>query len=459
MSLSYLDAISAKDLSVTNLSARTSSHTNGIMRTLSTMYDHRLQRINQRFTTYLANYQAAPSTGPNRPRPFLYLLLGPPGSGKSHLMNRIAAGLEFNHADPQCFSINLAELEGPDALRDLFERITGLETFPILLIDEFDVQWASGSAVKFLINPIYDGRFWGTRGKPIDLPPCAFFFCGGYLQSKQQLNALRWSSRLDFPRFLADLYIAMQHEDQKQRADLVAEAQSFWQADAQWRASTDPQRDVLGHLHGLEKLPDFLSRVGGNTMEVMDLSFPAGLTQEEFRIAYDSKVSAAHTLALDNIVEHINAEESVTDFKKFHGPYAALVEYKNVLLCERLLKSIDMLSARFNRAGEDPKVLKVNRKLLNYLVMAPLVNGMRSLEQLVSMIAEPVGDFIKQERFEVREIESTVHQPFPDADTIWQRMTSENSKEFREFLDRYSTGPDIPINVELLPPACQASAT
>jgi hypothetical protein len=159
-------------------------------------------------------------------RPFNCLLLGPPGSGKSFIAKQLA---DFeNRADfaqlsdfgidtkagglqpggpsdrvtrAKFFEYNLSQLHRPDEITQIFRDIARLAAEPkIVLLDEFDVKIGSSSVIRYLIEPMYDGKVAGT-----ELGKTAFIFSGSYLSNKELLGRLqREKSQIDLPKFMFD---------------------------------------------------------------------------------------------------------------------------------------------------------------------------------------------------------------------------------------------------------------
>ena len=124
--------------------------------TLNPAYRKALITVQRRLSSYLADQSLR--------RPLLYLILGPPGAGKSYLVKCLKKSLEQGATQPLYFqAVNLAEMAHPHELHPVFENIIANERkglMTVTFLDEFDVRFQDGSAIKSLINPVYDGQYW-----------------------------------------------------------------------------------------------------------------------------------------------------------------------------------------------------------------------------------------------------------------------------------------------------------
>jgi hypothetical protein len=407
--------------------------------TVNLAYAERLTQLARELERYL--------TDGSLTRPFLYLILGPPGAGKSFLIERLIDYLsenESNKAQPIVFQqANLSELAEPRELHPLFQNITSnteKKRTTITLLDEFDIKWSSGSAIKYLINPIYDGKFWHDNqfqkfGK------CAFFFAGSYLQDRETLlKTQKLLSGVNLNAFLFDLYFELRKQNDVEGLKEVREIQELCYLHEKWRGEVDPRTDTIFYLSSLEKIKDFLSRVAGNIFEILDVSWPLHVTVEEFVIEQGCDVEPSARIKLSEVMTYVmhrlNQEENRGDEKiivSYQPQHNPLLEYKNMILCERLLRVIDFLKKRFGQSFEHEDIKKqsgvyIDRKLLNFLTVVPLINGMRSLEQLVSKLDKPAGGTIKPHKFKPADISMIVYESekFGDADYVWAELLKNN---------------------------------
>lgn len=374
-------------------------------------------------------------------RPFLYLILGPPGAGKSYLIKRLTDHLSAKQAPSSTAKLtfqaaNISEMLEPGELHQLYQNIKANNesgSFTITLLDEFDVKWGDGSAIKYLINPIYDGKFWNGK-KFEEFGKCAFFFAGSYLQNRDVLmRTQKLLAGVDLSKFLLDFYIDRRRANDARGMQEIKDIQDFCQVHQKWRADVDPHTDTILYLRGLDKIRDFLSRVAGNVFEIIDVSWPLSVTQEEFVIGDGPDVRPSAKLNPREVVGFIKRlEEQEQTFICYESTNAPVLEYKNVLLCERLLRVVDFLNKRFKTQFIEKGYsdFAVDRRLLNFLTVAPLINGMRSLEQLVGKINNPVESRIDYQRFKAKEIAMIVYdsQKFADPAQIWETLRDENVK-------------------------------
>ena len=385
-------------------------------------------------------------------RPLSYLILGPPGAGKSFLMKTLVNKLEADKpsitppgssSSRKSFafqSINLSEVVDPRDLYRLYEMIRDNEKedrFTVTLIDEVDVRWTGSSAIKHLINPMYDGQYWdGSRFKKFGR--CAFFFAGSYLQDREMwLKTQEVLSGVDLNKFLLDLYLDLRKQGDTEELCRIERLQNFCYTQQMWGAAADPHVDTVLYLRSLEKIRDFLSRIAGNYFEMIDVSAPLHVTHEAF-ILTDEQVSPTPRLKAIEVARFIKQSERSEDgqfkeYRKFDSPSQPLLEYKDVLLRERLLRVIGVIVKRFEKAWPSGvEKFKIQRRLLNLLTVTPLINGMRSLEQLVNLldVLDPAHPEVVQRRSSIKleEISMVVHdaEDFSDADCVWFRLKAQN---------------------------------
>lgn len=422
MRLSYLDLISSKDFE-DFIRDKVLEVFPGFS-TINPVYKEKLLKMQRSLARYISDETLS--------RPLLYLILGPPGAGKSYLvkcltksLDRLALkGLKFQAA-------NLSEMTQPSELYKLFQNIInnarrGL--FTVTFLDEFDVKLEGGSAIKHLINPIYDGQFW--NGKKVQkFGRCAFFFAGSYLQDRETLvRAQKLMSGIDLNKFLLSIYLEMRNKGELQAMQQIKELQDFCYTQQKWRMAADPRTDVIFYLRSLEKIRDFLSRVGGNTFEIIDLACPLSLTQEQFTIE-GQLVSPSARVKLAEIIAYVmycEAEENT------FLSYDPLLEYKNVMLCERLARVIQAISGRFGDMlrKENRSYFEVDRRLLNFLTVVPLINGMRSLEQLICHIEVPANGQVKCCEFDRDDMGMVIQDnpQFYSPVQVWDELRNANAR-------------------------------
>ena len=397
--------------------------------TVNPEYGKRLLRLAEVFGNYLADKSLT--------RPFLYLILGPPGAGKSFLIEQLIKYLrasDSNNAKPIIFQqTNLSEMLEPRELHQLYINIknsTNNKLTTVTLLDEFDIKWSGGSAIKYLINPIYDGKFWNGYefqkfGK------CAFFFAGSYLQDRETLlRTQKLLAGVNLNKFLFDLYFGLQNDGDVAGMQEIREIQSLSYLHEKWRAEVDPRTDTIFYLSSLEKIKDFLSRVAGNIFEILDVSYPLHVTVNEFVVQGNSAEPSARVKlneVMDYVLYRLNAEGGKKTIVAYGAEENPLLEYKNMILCERVLRVIDFLRKRFNDTFAKGDVY-IDRKLLNFLTVVPLINGMRSLEQLVAKLDRPDGQKINAHRFKPADVSMIIYEAekFGDPERVWAELLRNN---------------------------------
>jgi hypothetical protein len=426
-----------------------------VFTTVNPQYAKRLQQLAGDLEKYMKDGTLV--------RPFLYLILGPPGAGKSFLIARLIDYLGAKgpkNTRPIIFQqANLSELIEPNELHQLYINIknnTANELSTITLLDEFDIKWSGGSAIKYLINPIYDGKFW--NGYEFQkLGKCAFFFAGSYLQDRETLlKTQKLLAGVNLNEFLFDLYFEMRKKDDFQGMKEIREIQNLCYMHQKWRAEVDPQTDTIFYLSNLEKIKDFLSRIAGNVFEILDVSWPLHLTVDEFVIENRQEVTPSAGVKLGEVMAYVmhrlekegNKGKGKMRMIKYGANQSPLLEYKNMILCERLLRVIDFLKSRFRDRFKKDDIVKnrrgagvlMDRRLLNFLTVVPLINGMRSLEQLVNKLEVPeegqAPARIEPKEFKFAEISMIIYEAekFGDPVEVWAQLVRCNPKRAREML-------------------------
>ena len=376
-------------------------------------------------------------------RPFLYLILGPPGAGKSFLIQRLIDYLrQSDSANAVIFQqANLSEMLDPRELHQLYTNIknnTTQKLSTITLLDEFDIKWSGGSAIKYLINPIYDGKFWNGHEFQ-DLGKCAFFFAGSYLQDRQTLlKTQKLLAGVNLNAFLFDLYFQLRKENDFDGMQEIKEIQSLSYLHEKWRTEVDPRTDTIFYLSSLEKIKDFLSRVAGNIFELLDVSWPLHVTVNEFVVSGKDNVEPSATVKLNDVITYVmfrlnrqdEKEKKIVAYGEDENP---LLEYKNMILCERLLRVTDSLKNRFSKSFKEDEIkqkggVDIDRKLLNFLTVVPLINGMRSLEQLVSKLQKPENGKIETPEFSSADLSMMIYEAekFGDPNRVWAELSRNN---------------------------------
>lgn len=426
MPSSYVDQITSSDLNgfLNQATAVFPGFT-----TVNESYKAKLEEMKDAVKSYFADATIN--------RPFLYLVLGPPGAGKSHLMKTLVNQLKAETRQLiEYQAVNISEVLDPRELYPLYERInvnTWANRHTITFFDEVDVRWTSGSAIKHLINPIYDGEYW-DGAKTHKFGRCAFFFAGSYLQDRETLvKTQKLLARVDLSRFLLDAWVRFHGHADRRSLDEVEAALQFCYTQQTWRADIDPHADTVLYLQGLDKIRDFLSRIAGNVFEMVDVSSPLHLTSDPFRISGDDDIQPSPRLRATELVRAIKMrEERSGQFEAFDSRPQPILEYKNAILCERLLRVVGQVERRFkeqfNRMGATT-AFTIERKLLNFLTVVPLINGMRSLEQLVNKLKLSGSDVgIGDRGYRQDDLAMIIHNSteFDDVSQVWYRLKRVN---------------------------------
>lgn len=354
-------------------------------------------------------------------RPLNCLLLGPPGSGKSYLARKLS-----EQAKAIFFEYNLSQLGNPERLAEIFIEISKTHKRTqkpnIVFLDEFDIKVDGSSIIRYLIHPIYEGNY----GEEHKFGKTAFIFSGSYLKNRNILSVLQRNvSDFDLLKLLYDLYLVKRDEERT----LIRE---FYEVSLEYqeiRERTAADRDVLEYLRQLDKLTDFLSRINGFILEIADLSSPLQITQNHFVISCrESPVDVPlQSCSPQEVVDFIKAiEESRGRFScVFNGPSTPILEFKNMLLLERLLRVVQFFESRFKEKTN----LIASNKLLNYLTVVPLVHGMRSLEHIISQIRLDQKNKtvrISQEDAEIFRMHIREYDYYKDPESIWVKLEKEN---------------------------------
>lgn len=421
---SYLDLLTSRDLN-SFMRSGLSEIFPGIA-SVNPAYSEKLVRMQRSVAAYMKDETLR--------RPFLYLILGSPGAGKSHLINSLSESLQRAARRKIKFqAANLSEMVHPEELHGVFNRIvqnTAEGVFTITFLDEFDVKLGGGSAIKYLINPIYDGKFWDGN-QFHQLGHCAFFFAGSYLLDRQTLIQVRRSiSGIDLHKFLLAFYLKMHSQDNHDAMEQIRSSQEFCDTHQRWGSAVDPRTDTIAYLTNLEKIRDFLSRLGGNFLEMPDLSWPLGITEEPY--ALDGQAVRPSKMAkLSDLVSFVLIREAnENSFLNYQSSYAPLAEYKNVILCERLARVLQIIFSRFGQflRKRKRKCVEIDRRLLNFLTLVPLHNGMRSLEQLVNLLELPVKGRIRFRQFQPEETDMIIQNSltFGDPYQVWEVLKDNN---------------------------------
>jgi hypothetical protein len=419
--VAYIDFLQKPEFSlVKNL--RSGVPAVGKLQSMNSVYRRDLE--NARRT--LGRYFRGPS-----PRPCNCLLLGPPGSGKSF----VAKQLQDFGSDPEVtrigfppepigksasakkvefFEYNLSQLHQPEDLNEILNDIARARNNPkIVLLDEFDVRIGNTSVIRYLIEPMYEGKF-GKTGIKKELGKTAFIFSGSYLSNKALLQKIqKEQTQIDLPRFLLEYYSSVSSQEvSREIISLFHMCDSY----RKYQEEMAPESQPIYYLRQLDKLPDFLSRINGFVMELPDLSKPLEITEPPWilrgKVCDHAYLRCLETDGIaENIIKWVAAEKNDAlrsglpstisgRFEGFETASEAILRYKDMLLKERLHILFTILDGerkpeRLKESPPEPRgwtkhvVVVIKQSVLNYLCTVPLVHGMRSLKTLMWDLEAP----------------------------------------------------------------------
>jgi hypothetical protein len=365
------------------------------------------------------------------PRPLNCVILGGPGSGKTFLAEQLkdAAASEYRE-------YNLSQFHHPSDIRPCFIEVAEfLRENPqkniLVFFDEFDVRISGMTAIQYLIQPMYDGKM-RADGKKHEFKRAAFLFSGSYLKEKRLFDSIAGNEQLDLARMLFDSYRAT--------GDGIADApyrNRVWRAlmavtaydPVRQRLATD--RDVVAYVRSLDKIVDFVSRINGFVVELRNLNTPLFATRDRYRIELESNHGAADSAAvapnpqiagqLVSLVDGLRQADATDWFYDYRTPQEPVLQYKNLLLIDRLARAVDMLKRTHGATS-----LKISRDLLNYLVVAPLVHGMRSLMTVIETLIAKQGVLSLPSDTGVAERNVARFCDYDSPEAVWARVRRHN---------------------------------
>ncbi len=364
----------------------------------------------------------------NPRRPLNSIILGGPGSGKTYVARQFKSALNVELSEH-----NLSQFHDPRDIGRLFAKISrSLAQEPskgqLVFFDEFNVKVGGVSAIQFLIQPIYDGE-GEFEGEKYDVRRAAFLFSGSYISSRRIYDSMiKDDDRVDLVGFLIDSISAAKRvgyveEYYEELRRLLGLAMSYG-AGPQGGTLT---RDVISYVRGLEKSRDFISRMNGFVLELRDLASPLDAAQPRFRLAFDAKddrhvIASSQMMAqLHELVDSLRTNTEMDRVYAYSNPDEPILDYKNLLLVDRL----GALFPIFKKTFEHP--VRIRRALLNYLVVVPLIHGVRSLESIVGAMSQD-GDGVVGFPKDAGIIErnTTECHNFASPEQIWSLIQREN---------------------------------
>lgn len=416
----YLHAICEKAISLGDLRTFTTGLSG--YDTANPVHANKVKRAVDKLREFLDNPEPA--------RPLNNLILGPPGSGKNYLAELLQKTFG---AEPLQF--NLSQYESPEQIKKVFRQISfQMKKEPkrkvIVFIDEFDVRVGGIAATQYLIQPMFDGK--DDEGN--DLKRVAFIFSGSYLRDESILRSAGGGPQgFDLAGFLYDWVMAADDPTVRNLLSQIGAATTQYHP---IRQQNLPNVNVQEYVKSLEKIVDFVSRIDGFVVELPDLSSPLDATRGRYDLELKSAASRnirpnpGVARELMELVDDLRIVESIERFQVYLDPDQPILEYKNLILMDRLVRLITMLRGEWKGRGKSGPV-KIRRSTLNYLVTVPLVNGMRSLKTIVGTVdfSAPERKAFPSQDVLQRHISQFHYYPTPDA--IWTLITSQNKETFK----------------------------
>jgi hypothetical protein len=309
-------------------------------------------------------------------KPYNCLLLGPPGAGKTYVAQCIG---KINKDVEVVEEVNLSLHSDAE---EILRVIGAAKKRPrVVFLDEFDVTVDGSSAVRYLLDPTTSEQHART----------VFIFSGSYLKNRHIFNTLcRNTTDFDLLRFLIDVFMT---QKDARAADFVAQLHQLSGLYRETKQSVSPNNDLLDYLRQLHKIRDFLSRINGFIIQIPDISSPMSITDPMLPLVPSTSSGSEMVSLWPGKVFPEDVEQFVVDlgkpdrqgkeplWKRYDTPDAPLLDYKNMILIERLGMVCNFLSKVKGKEGED--CLFISLKLLNYLVMVPLGHNVRSLKYLI----------------------------------------------------------------------------
>jgi hypothetical protein len=408
----------------------------------------------QKFETGLKNYETANPVHANQTkaaantlknhfeqgkptRPLNSLILGPAGSGKSYLAKQFKAATGSEYRE-----FNLSQCESPGHIKECFDQIGDLlikneEAKVIAFFDEFDVRIGGISAVQFLIQPMSDGKDSKNR----DLSRAAFIFSGSYLKDRHIFDSISASGEgIDLIGFLYDAFLHSRPEQNCQDIfrDLLDATTKYYPI----RRQNLPTTNALEYVRSLEKINDFISRINGFVVTLPDLGSPLNATRDRFSVELERlEIQQANpdrsvALQLIELVDGLRNEQDPKRFLDYPDPYQPILEFKNLILLDRLSRVISMLLDRY--CGYPKKKglsVQIRRSLLGFLATVPLLHGMRSLKTLTDTVKkhpdETVTTFELNSEDLLRRHIADYHE-YATPERMWLLLQAKNPNHFKK---------------------------
>lgn len=312
--------------------------------------------------------------------PLNCLLLGPPGAGKTFIAEAIGKSHDRNQVIEE---INLS-LDSDAQV--ILAKIGAARKRPrVVFLDEFDVTVDGSSVVRYLLDPI-------TRKEHAKT---VFIFSGSYLKNRSILNTLcRNTADFDLLRFLFDVFMS------ESNLDAATFVRQLHQMSALYRESKQalsPNSDLLNYLRQLHKIRDFLSRINGFVIQIPDIASPLAITDPMLALRPPEGGKRSDVFLWKGKVLPEDVREFVEKMGskacRYRSPIEPLLDYKNMILTERLGLVLSLLPkpewVDSEKGRAEPALPRyISKRLLNFLVMAPVEHNVRSIKFMIEHCLE-----------------------------------------------------------------------